>query len=236
MMTSLDCLFQPSCLKNSDMSFAVAVRKSLSSARMTKSPPGIIAFPSRFAAQIRTFALNFELKFLSSSPTRSLVSSTLNSTSSTFPFENSLTLIAEGKRSIRLISSAASYCGLTKRLMPKSFSLPKSSRYSGFETRAIVFFAPRRFAMMQQRIFSSSWLVAPIKSSAYATFASLSTSALALLPMTPFTSNWLTAFSTLSPLMSTTTTLCPSSASSCIRVVPTAPKPLIIMSIAFLFV
>ena len=66
-----------------------------------------------------------------------------------------------------------------RRMKPKLFSL-----YSGLRTRAMVCFAPMRFAMKQLSMLHSSDPVAAMNSSARSTPASTSVSQLVPLPHT----------------------------------------------------
>ena len=98
------------------------------------------------------------------------------STISARPFAKESTFAAEGKRSIRDISAAASCSGLSTSERPSS-SLRKTicRKYSIVRTRATVFFTPSFLPVRQQSIFTASSFVTAISRSASATPASLRT-------------------------------------------------------------
>ena len=142
-----------------------------------KSPDGIKISSFLSTIPIKIFILNFCCKSEILISFNGLSFPTEIPISFTRPSAKVSTECANGYFNPLEISLAATNSGLITKSIPNtSFTKPDLEEYSGFLTRAIVYFAPIFFAKIQDIIFVSSLSVTEINTSLSATPASSKTS------------------------------------------------------------
>ena len=203
---------------------------SRSSARGTKEPLGMMHSSPRWTAQISTLALRSPWDSPRLRPTRKSSGCACRPIMSMRPPANGSTEMAAGKLRIRAISCAAARSGLMTISSPISrLRMSASRRYSVLRTRAMVWRAPRLFAIRQQTILVSSTPVTAMTRSAERTPASISTLMDAPLPWIHMTSSVLSALVRWAISLSTITMSCFSCSIWRAMAYPTLPQPTIMI-------